>query len=188
MKKCKTLFVDSFRELKDVRNMAVAAMLLAIAIVLGFYRLQLTESIRIGFDFLAKETAAMLLGPSIGCVVAGLADIISFFLKPMGAFFPGLTISAMLASVIYGIVLYKKSLSLKRVIVANSLVTVFINLLLNTYWMSVLYGNAYMALFPARAVKQMIMLPIEILLFYTVSKVFNRVNLFALVKGEIGRL
>ncbi len=187
MKKCKTLFTDSFRELKDVRNMAAAAMLLAIAIVLGFYRLQLTESIRIGFDFLAKETAAMLLGPSIGCVVAGLADIISFFIKPVGAFFPGLTISAMLASVIYGIVLYKKPLSLKRVIVANSVVTVCINLFLNTYWMSVLYGNAYMALFPARAVKQMIMLPIEIVLFYTVAKAFQRIHLFELVKGQTER-
>lgn len=188
MKKCKALFTDSFRELKDVRNMVTAAMLLAVAIVLGFYRLQLTESIRIGFDFLAKETAAMLLGPAVGCVVAGLADIISFFLKPVGAFFPGLTISAMLASVIYGLILYKKPLSLKRVTAANTLVTVFINLLLNTYWMSVLYGNAYMALFPARAVKQMIMLPIEILLFYTVSKMFSRINLFALMKGEAGRL
>lgn len=187
MKKIQTLFEDSFRELRDVRKMAAAAMLLAITIVLGFYRLQLTESIRIGFDFLSKETAAMLLGPSVGCVVAGLSDIISYFIKPVGAFFPGLTISAMLASVIYGIVLYKKPLSLKRVIAANTLVTVFINLLLNTYWMSILYGNAYMALFPARAVKQMVMLPIEIVLFYTAARMFCRANLFDLVKGQVKR-
>lgn len=185
MKRIQTLFEDSFRELRDVRKMAVAAMLLAITIVLGFYRLQLTESIRIGFDFLSKELAAMIFGPAVGCVVAGLSDIISYFIKPIGAFFPGLTLSAMLASVIYGIVLYKRPLSLKRVIVANTLVTVFINLLLNTYWMSILYGNAYMVLFPARALKQMIMLPIEVVLFYTVAKVFSRANLFDLVKGQV---
>ena len=97
MKRLKQLFKDSFRELKDTRKMAMAAMLVAIAVVLGFYRLQLTEFIRIGFDFLPKEMAAMLLGPSVGCVVAAFTDIISYALKPIGAFFPGLTFSAMLA-------------------------------------------------------------------------------------------
>lgn len=186
MRKFQELFVESFRELKDVRKMAVAAMLLSIAIVLGFYRLQLTESIRIGFDFLAKEMTAMLLGPSVGCVVAALTDIISYFIKPVGAFFPGLTLSAMLGSVIYGVVLYKKPLSLRRVILANTMVTVFINLFLNTYWMSVLYGNAYMALFPARAVKQFIMLPVEVILFYSVARLFEKANVFGLVRGKTG--
>ena len=49
--------------------------------------------------------------------------------------------SAMAGSVIYGVILYRKPLSLGRVILANGLVTVFINLLLNTYWMTVLYGE-----------------------------------------------
>lgn len=187
MKKFKTLFVDSFQELRDVKKLAVAAMLLAIAVVLGFYRLQLTDYIRIGFDFIAKESASMLLGPSIGCVVAGLADILSYVIKPVGAFFPGLTLSAMLASVIYGIVLYQKPLSLKRVLLANGLVTVFVNLFLNTYWMSILLGNAYMALFPARAVKQLLMFPIEVVLFYTVAKVFSKAHIFAAIKGQAGR-
>lgn len=184
MKRLKQLFKDSFRELKDTRKMATAAMFVAIAVVLGFYRLQLTEFIRIGFDFLPKEMAAMLLGPSVGCVVAAFTDIISYVLKPIGAFFPGLTFSAMLASVIYGTILYKKPVCLKRVILANGLVTVFVNLLLNTYWMSILYGNAYMALFPTRAVKQLIMFPIEVILFYSVAKMFERANIFAIVRTK----
>ena len=184
MKRLKQLFKDSFRELKDTRKMAMAAMFVAIAVVLGFYRLQLTEFIRIGVDFLPKEMAAMLLGPSVGCVVAAFTDIISYALKPIGAFFPGLTFSAMLASTIYGTILYKKPVCLKRVILANGLVTVFVNLLLNTYWMSILYGNAYMVLFPTRAVKQLIMFPIEVILFYSVAKMFERANIFAIVRTK----
>ena len=38
MKRLKQLFKDSFRELKDTRKMAMAAMFVAIAGVLGFYR------------------------------------------------------------------------------------------------------------------------------------------------------
>lgn len=187
MNKIKTQFTDSFHELRDIRKLAAAAMLLAIAVVLGFYRLQLTDYLRIGFDFIAKEFTAMLLGPSVGCIVAGLTDIISYIIKPVGAFFPGLTISAMLASVIYGVILYKKPLTLSRVIAANTIVTIFINLLLNTYWMSILYGQGYLAMFPARAVKQLVMLPIEIILFYTVSKVLLRVNPLAHSGARAGK-
>ena len=181
MKTLKKQFADSFHELKSMKTLAASAMLLAITVVLGFYRLQLTDFIRIGFDFIAKEMASMIFGPVVGCVIAGLADIISFILKPIGAYFPGLTISAMLASVIYGIVLYQKPLSLKRVILANATVTIFINMILNTYWMTILLGDGFMALFPARAVKQIIMFPIEIILFYTVAKALSKANIF--IKG-----
>lgn len=185
MKRLKTQFTDSFQELRSMKTLTEAAMLLAITVVLGFYRLQLTEFLRIGFDFIAKELGAMLFGPVVGCAIAGAADVISYVIKPVGAFFPGLTISAMLAAVIYGIVLYKRPLTLKRVIIANTAVTVLINLLLNTYWMTVLYGDTFVALFPARAVKQLIMLPIEIILYYTVAKVLVRTRIFTEARRRI---
>ena len=177
MKNLKKQFTDSFQEMRDLKVLVAAAMLLSITVVLGFYRVQLTESIRIGFDFIAKESTSMFFGPVVGCMVAGLYDIISYIIKPVGAFFPGLTLSAMLGSVIYGVILYKRPLSLRRIIVANSTVTVFVNMLLNTYWMTILYGDAFAVLFPARAMKQIIMLPVEIILFYTVAKMFSKANL-----------
>lgn len=181
MTNLKKQFMDSFQELRDLKALVAAAMLLSIAVVLGFYRVQLTESIRIGFDFIAKESTSMLFGPVVGCMVAGLSDIISYIIKPVGAFFPGLTLSAMLASAIYGAILYKRPVSLWRIIAANSAVTVFVNMLLNTYWMTILYGDAFAVLFPARAVKQIIMLPIEIVLFYTVAKMLSKANLMDMI-------
>ncbi|HIY55399.1 MAG TPA: folate family ECF transporter S component [Candidatus Dorea merdavium] len=186
MKRWKTSFTQSFQELKDLRNLAAVSMLLAITVVLGFYRLQITEYLRIGFDPLAKELTAMLFGPVAGCAVAGLADIISYIMKPIGAFFPGLTLSAMAGSVIYGVILYRKPLSLGRVILANGLVTVFINLLLNTYWMTVLYGDAFMVLFPARALKQALMFPIDVILFYTVAKLLGKTGVLEGIRKTIG--
>ena len=41
----KTLFTDSLHELKNLKSLVMAAMLLAIAVVLGFFTLQLTEFI-----------------------------------------------------------------------------------------------------------------------------------------------
>lgn len=187
MKKIKMCFTESFQELKDLKTLTVAAMLLAITVVLGFYRLQLTDYIRIGFDSVSKELTGMFFGPVIGCMVGGLSDIISYIIKPIGGFFPGFTISAMVAGIIYGIILYKKPLSLRRVIAANSVVTVVVNLLLNTYWLTLLYGNAFFALLPARAVKQLVMLPIDSFLFYLTAKLLTRVNLPGLMKSRTGR-
>ena len=180
----KKMFKDSFGELKNLKTLAMASMLLAIAVVLGFYTLQLTEFIKIGFAYIANELAGMMFGPVVGSLIGGLADVLKYLVNPTGPFFPGFTISGFLGGLIYGIVLYKKPLSIKRVIVANTLVTVFVNLLLNTYWLTLLYGNAFMALFPARILKQLVMLPIEVILFYAVARVLAKARIFTMLRHE----
>ena len=47
-------------------------------------------------------------------------------------------------------------------------VALFVNILLGTYWLSILYGKGFLALLPARALKNAIMTPINSLIFYTV--------------------
>ena len=177
----KKMFTDSLQELKNLKSMVMAAMLLAIAVVLGFFTLQLTEFIKIGFAYIANEFAGMLFGPVVGSLIGALADILKYMVKPTGPFFPGFTISGFFGGLIYGMVLYKKPLSVKRVIAANMLVTILVNLLLNTYWLTLLYGNAYMALLPGRVIKQIVMLPIEVILFYAVAKVLAKSGVFAFI-------
>lgn len=176
----RTLFKDSFHELKEVKTLATAAMLLAIAVVLGFYTVQLTESLKVGFSYLPNELAGMMFGPVVGSIVGGTADILKFLVNPTGPYFPGFTISGICGGLIYGCVLYKRPLQLWRIILANGLVTFLVNLLLNTYWVSLLYGNAYMVLLPARIVKQLLMLPIEVVIFYFVAKVLARAKIFTM--------
>ena len=180
MKKTKKLFADSLHEFQDVRKLAVMAMLLALAVVLGFYAtIQIGDFLRIGFAFIPNELTGMLFGPVAGGFMGSIADIAKYAVKPIGAFFPGFTISGLLAGLIYGVVLYKKPVSLKRIIVANTLVTVFVNLLLNTYWLTILYGNAFAVLLPARIIKEAILLPIDIVLFFTVARVLGRTQIFS---------
>lgn len=183
MKGLRALFADSIHELRDLRTLAVTAMLLAIAVVLGFYTLQLTDYIKIGFAYIVNEMTGMLFGPAVGGIMGGLSDLLKYLVKPTGPFFPGFTISGFCGGIIYGIVLYKKPLNVKRVALANFLVMVFVNILLNTYWLTLLYGDAFLALLPARILKQAIMLPIEVALFYTVAKVLTKANVFSVMRG-----
>ena len=144
------IFSESAKELKNTKSLVVMAMLLALAVVLGFVSVQVTDSLRISFTFLPNALAGRLFGPTVGMLIGGLADILKYIVKPTGPFFPGFTISGILGGLIYGLVLYKKPLRLGRVILANVLVTVFVNIFLNTYWLTVLYGSSYLVIWPAR--------------------------------------
>ena len=183
MQKFKKLFTDSLHELKEVKALAMTAMLLAIAVVLGFYSLQITDYIKIGFAFLADELTGMMFGPVAGGLMGALADLVKYIVRPTGPFFPGFTISGLAGGLIYGMVLYKRPLSLRRVILANGLVTLIVNVCMNTYWLVLLYGSAFFAILPARIVKEAIMFPITVILFYTVAKVLSRANVFAVLRG-----
>lgn len=105
-------------------------------------------------------------------------DILKYLLKPDGgAFFFGYTLSAMIAGVIYGSILYKKPLRIWRILLAEFFVKLFVNCGLNTLWLNMMNGKAFMAILPARALKNAIMLPIDTaILFFTLTLVTKILN------------
>lgn len=186
MYKLKEVFSSSAKELKDMRTLAVTAMLMAVAVVLGFFgTVQIGDYLKIGFSFIANELTALMFGPAVGGIMAGTADIIKYLVKPTGPFFPGFTISAVVGGVIYGMILYKKPVSLKRVACAKAVVAVIVNMGLNTFWLSALYGQAFSVLLPARAVKQLVMVPVETILFYAVVMVLQRAHVFGAIHVKV---
>lgn len=184
-KKLRDMFRESLSELRDSHTMAVIAMLLALAVVLAIFgTVQVTDFLKIGFSFLPNEIAAMLFGPSVGGIVAGVADILKYLVKPVGAFFPGFTVSAVAGGILYGLILYKKPLTVWRIVAAKVVVAILVNTCLNTYWLTVMYGNSFVALLPARLLKQLVMVPVEAVLFYLVAKTLARAKVFALMKSQ----
>ena len=77
----------------------------------------------------------------------------------------------MLGGVLYGMVFYHSRVTLVRAIIAKSLINVLLNILLNTLWLSILMGKGFWALVPSRIIKNIALLPVEILLLYTVLRV-----------------
>jgi riboflavin transporter len=165
------LFSSSYRELKNIRCITLVAMLGAISIVLGMYlTIMPVETMKISFTFLPNEFVYYLFGPVVGAVYGAALDILTFVVRPTGPFFYGFTVSAILTGFIYGIILYRKPLSLMRIITAKVIHMVAINLILNTYWLTLLYGSGFLALLPMRLLKAVIMLPVETLLLYSLIK------------------
>ena len=182
MKKVTTLFLDSYHELKKVRTITTASMFAAIGVILGAYTIQVGNYLKIGFSGIANQFVYYLFGPVVGCFYGGALDILKYLVKPTGAFFPGWTLSAMVAGVIYGCFFYKKPLSLVRVFVAELTVSIICNMLLGTLWLSMLYGKAFMALLPMRVFKNIMMWPVNSMLFYTIGKALEASGVFRLLK------
>ena len=70
MKKLAELFGSSSRELKSVRTITVCAMLAAAAIILVNFRIELTNTQRIGFSGIPNQLVAYLFGPAVSCPVS----------------------------------------------------------------------------------------------------------------------
>ena len=172
-------FPDSFREMSKLRTITLIAMLLAVSVVLSFFTIQVSESLRLGLGYLITATMGMLFGPVTAGIAAGVGDIVKYLIKPSGAFFPGFTITAILGGVLYGMVFYHSRVTLVRAIVAKTLTNLLLNILLNTFWLSIMMGKGFWALVPSRVIKNIALLPVEILLLYSV---------LLIVTGIVGKL
>ena len=166
-------------EMRKFRKLIVLA-LMGLFIALGIVFTRVLKPIdlpylRVSFGFIATSVCSMMLGPFLGGINAAVADVAGFFLfpTPNAFFFPGLTFSALLAGVIYGLYLYKKPVTLLRVALAVLTVTIFIDMLLNTYWLSILLGQAWKVMFPIRALKAAVWYPVQVLIIYYLRRIIT---------------
>lgn len=167
MRKLRQLFQNSLRELAVTKNMVLCGLLAALAVILGLIaRISIGPYIRIGFSDIPNRIVEFLFGPAVGALFGGALDILKYILKPTGPYFFGFTLNAILAGLIYGVLLYQKPVSLKRIVLAEFLVKLILNCLLNTLWLSMLYGEAFTVLFPVRVIKNAVMLPIDSFILY----------------------
>ncbi len=166
-----SLFQTSARAFRRVRSLAMAGMLLAVQVVLGLVAaIPVGPSIRISFGYLALSSAGALLGPAIAPINGALADIIVFLIRPTGPYFPGFTVTGLVSGLIYGLMLYRRDITLPRLLITKLLIDVICNLALNTLWIHMLYGKALFALLPPRALKNLLQYPVDVLLLYPVMK------------------
>ncbi|MGN1315237.1 MAG: folate family ECF transporter S component [Lachnospiraceae bacterium] len=179
MKNFVTLFTDSYHKLKSVKTITTMAMLAAVAIILGMFSIDYGSYIRIGFSSIPNGIVAYLFGPTVGGIFAGALDILKYIIKPTGPFSPQLSLVTVLAGVLYGCMYYKKRITLTRVLVAKLIVMVICNIFLNTLCLSLLYGQVFMVILPVRAVKNLVMWPIDSLIFYVALKALEKIPGFS---------
>lgn len=159
---------------RDVHVLTNAGLLTAVAIVLGFFKIPLTEIIEIRFASLPVAIAGYLFGPVVGGAVGALSDVGGYLLKPTGPFFPGFTITSMISGILFGCILHGRKPSLQRILAAQVVHTLICGILLNSIWLSLLYGNGFIAVLAARLVKELVMIPIQTVMLAVIMEPIRR--------------
>ena len=174
-----------------LRKVILAGILLAASIVLNRFLSIKTPIVQISFTFIPLILSAMLLGPGWSIFVSGMADLLGALLFPFGAFFPGYTFTAIVTGLIYGLILnktYKKSGKqfLWRLALACVLVSLICNMGLNTLWVWYTTKNAALVFVPTRIIKELILLPIKILVMEGLHLSFIKTGAYkTLFKNEL---
>ena len=159
----------------SIQKLAILGVLIAMEIVLSRFVSISTWNMKIGFAFIPVAAAAILLGPVEAAVCGGLADLLGATLFPIGAYFPGFTLTAALTGLVFGLLFHKEQTSL-RVVCAVLINQFILGLLCNTYFISVLYGSDFKALFATRIVQSLILTAAQTAGILILAKVLQRVK------------
>lgn len=145
----------------SVKSISIIGILVAMEIILARFSIH-TWNLKIGFSFVPVVVAAIFYGPVTAGLVGAIGDIMGYILFPVGAYFPGFTLTAFVTGMIFGFFL-RKSQSVLNIVLAVLCVQIFVSQFMNTYWISFLYGSPYWALFATRIYQTAAMIAVEII-------------------------
>lgn len=201
------MFKESATEFKNTRTLVLCAMMAALSIILSYTTsFYITPTIKIGFSGLPNRLVDFMFGPVVGAFFGGLLDVLKFIIKPDGGFFFGYVLTAMAGGLIYGCFYYHLQIkkpyqttseksgttdqltdwfltnlkALLLIFIANALVKILCNIGMNTLWSSMLTGKAFLAILPARVVKNLIQIPVDTVVHFVLLKVFCQLKRFLL--------
>jgi len=149
-----------------IRKILYVGLLISLEIILTRFISIENPIVRISFEFIPVAISAILFGPVMAGGAAAIADVLGMMIFPKGPYFPGFTLSAFISGYLYGLILYKKQITLARSFLASLVVILTTSLVLNTIWLIYLTQNGAYAILAARAVKCLVFLPIQTFMIY----------------------
>ncbi|WEV41014.1 folate family ECF transporter S component [Lactobacillus sp. ESL0681] len=161
----------------DLNELVLLGIIVAMQIILGRFSFG-TSAVHVGLKFIGSVLLGYLFGPVWGAVGGGIGDLISSAIfGNQGGFFVGFTISAMLEPMIYGCFFYQKPVKVWRIVLATLMVTLIINIGLNTLWLHILYSLDYRAALVQRIPKEIIVPWLQMFVSFFVLQTISRVKI-----------
>lgn len=141
---------------------------------------------RLGIGFVPILLAGILCGPYWGFAVGAVADVVGFLLFPAGIYFLPITLTSALAGMLPGLVMAVKIRMpyWLRVFIGVFLVQTLLSMLLQTYWISLLYHMDFAVFFLPRAIVAAVLIPIYFILVYAILLALKRARLLPPVREK----
>lgn len=162
----------------NLKQLVLLGLFVAIEIILNQIKFTIIpKQLVVSLGFVGSVLLAYMFGPVWGTIGGGITDLVSSAIfPPQGGFFIGFTLTAMAGPLIYALFFYNKPVKIWRVVVATLLVTIFVNILLNTYWIHLMMGINFKALLITRIPKEIIVPWIQMVITYFVLINIQRVK------------
>ena len=157
------------------RTLTLTALLTALEIVLSRFLSISAWNTKIGFAFVPVVIAALLLGPVWAGIAAALADFLGAVLFPVGPYFPGFTFTALLTGLVFGLFLYRAQSPL-RIVLCVAVNQLILSLLLNTLWISLLYGSPYGPLLITRLPQCALLAAVQIVVIQAIVRLLPQLR------------
>ena len=188
---------DAAGELRDLRKLVFAALMIAMCIVLAqIPSVPLFGGAKVTWGFLARSVCAWVCGPVLGLLFAFAEDNLSFFLTGGGGYpyFPGYTLTTMLGVLTYALFFYRAPLTVRRIFCAK-LLTNIQNVALGALWMAILNSSGsfslatWYAAAAGSAMKNLVMLPVQtVILAFLFAALLPALRRAGLVSRQTARL
>ena len=167
-------------EVKKPRILAVTALFIGLDIIIGMFYIPMPfgDNLRVYFGYFTNSMCCMVCGPVMALIFGFVRDILGFLANPSGGFFFGYTLSAMLGSLVYALFFYRARITVVRILCCKLIINVCVNILLGSLWRAILFSKGYYFYMVSSTVKNLMLLPVEVILLV----LFYQVTLPVLVK------
>ena len=167
----KAYWRDAVAELKDVRMLAITALMIALRIVLKPLAIPLGPQLSIQTAMLATALGAMIYSPVMAIPAAMISDTIGFMIYPTGEYFLPFMLTEIASTMIYALLLYRAKTTPTRVMLSRFFICFFVNVVLQQLiyaWWYAYIGNPESAkesilgiMIVTRIFKNLAMFPLE---------------------------
>ena len=179
---------EAVGNLKSTRMLALAAMVVALRAICKMLEIPIGPGLNINVASLFNSVGAMVYGPVVGVVGAMVSDPLGYLLHPDGPYFLPFMLVDMSSSLIFGLLFWKRPLTVGRTMGAKFAVNMVSNVLLTSLimkWYVAVFNlsMAYNLINLTRIGKNLVMFPIEAIIITlvlgAVSPALYRLRLIA---------
>lgn len=162
----KAYWRDAAAELKDVRILVIAALLIAMRVALKSLAIPLAPNLKINLAApFINALGAMIFGPVVAGLAACVSDTLGCILIPQGPYFFPMMFVEVAGSMVFALFFYRAKITPTRVILARFTMDLLVNICMNSavmmWYYQFFYQKSYVAMILPAAIKNLCMFPIE---------------------------
>ena len=168
---------DASNQLKNINMITIAALIVALRVVVKFFKIPLAAGLSISFDAYVNSLGSLIYGPIVALCVGAVSDVLGCIVTgAMSEYFLPFILVEMSSSFIFSLFFWKRKINITRALTAKFTVNLVCNIIMTSLfnkWYYYLYfgiekAQAYNVINGARIAKNLIMFPLEAMIIVIV--------------------